>query len=648
MRALNLTNGRLAVGLDEFGEVRDFYWPVGENHSGERCPAWKIGLFAGGEASWLDGGEWQISRKLREGFSVLRAKNPRIGLALEVTDFVDAESDVLARNFHVLNLAPAAREIKLFCYQSFAISESFDGHDTAQFWPRNSVKKLLGADAGDAIFHFKGEKVFAVGASQDFANFSVGGWGDGREGSWRDAEDGVLGANPAERILTDSVVEFDFSVAALDSARVEVFWSAGADFALAAKNIAEVKKSPHAHLSAAHLAAKKSLSPARIHATACIPAEFRETFLQTISIAKSQFSETGAVFASLDTGMLRATRDAYVDCWPRDAANALAPFLEVGLLDDVAKFLHFAEKALTPQGFFWQMYRGDGAPGPNSHSFVADPKNPDALLPIQTDETAAVLRLVAKTLARVRYNPSDFSRFRGFYERLAVKMADFLCEYVDESGLPRPSYELWEVRLEASVYTTGLTIAALSDVTKIAREFGDDDRAEKWSKSAEKMRQIAREKFWNPARNYFYRGFYAGGRADDTIDIASLRGAELGGFGHLAPAVATFRARFGVLGENFLAPRFENDDYHGFENPWFIASFWLIEADLAAEISREKIENLRKILLFARDFQGKSGALSEQMLRESGPRPIDPAPLTWSESEFLAAILCYEKLRRAG
>ena len=60
-RALTLGNGSLLVTLDEYGFVRDFYFPyVGlENHvAGERH---RIGIQVNGVFSWIDDGSWKIT-----------------------------------------------------------------------------------------------------------------------------------------------------------------------------------------------------------------------------------------------------------------------------------------------------------------------------------------------------------------------------------------------------------------------------------------------------------------------------------------------------------------------------------------------------------------------------------------------------------
>lgn len=648
-RPLIFGNGTLAVGLDKFGFVRDFYFPFGENHVSEKIPPWKIGVFVDGEMSWLDGDSWDVKLRYREKsgvpypFGRIFAKNAGLGLALEIDDFVDSRSDVFSRNIHVINLKNFERELKVFVYQSFAISEAKDGHDTAQLWPNDSIKQNLFYDYspknGDAIIHYKGNRFFMVSGKNatsggGFDDFTIGGFDDVREGSWRDAEDGILAKNPAERIITDSTIGFTVQLKPFDSNRLRVCVTCGEDIQQTARSMSEFLDNKSRQLQTFN-DWRKWISPAVNFSSARVPKDFRETFLRSVLMAKMHIAKSGAVIAALDTAMLKNTSDAYVDCWPRDAANVLQPFLQIGLADDAKNFLDFAKNIITNKGFFWQMYRADGNIGPNSHSFNRG-KNGEILLPIQTDETASVLNLCANVLlGELKKNHQTDKIREKYYDDFAKKMADFLCEYISEDGLPLPSFEAWEVKLETSAYTSGLTIHALEKISSVAKKFGDNINSEKWRIAAHKMRKSS-EKFWNEEKKYYFRGFYADGSSDDTIDIASFRGAELGKLANLPLAYNTFCERFGITNSQVKSPRFENDDYHGFENPWFIASFWLSESRISSH------EFSRNVLNFAKNHIEQSRALSEQ-IQNGGDQQIDPSPLAWSHGEFLSAVLSFVK-----
>ena len=61
-RALILGNGQVLVNLDEFGQVRDFYFPhVGlENQLGGRL-VHRIGVFVDSQLSWTSDPGWEMA-----------------------------------------------------------------------------------------------------------------------------------------------------------------------------------------------------------------------------------------------------------------------------------------------------------------------------------------------------------------------------------------------------------------------------------------------------------------------------------------------------------------------------------------------------------------------------------------------------------
>ena len=670
-RPLILSNGEMHIGLNQFGLVHDFYYPyVGlENHSSQRATRHKIGLFAEGAIHWLDDGTWRFSQKFLPARLIGRtvATNDWLGFAIEFQDFVDSELNVFARNIEVINLSSQPRDAKLFLHQAFIIGEAADGHDTAQYLPPRT-----NGDLPPGILHYKGKRAFIITgenprSGQIFDSFSVGGFGhfaapDGTienlDGVWRDAEDGELMRNPVERVQTDSILQFNLPLAAHDSARVHYFLAAGKSVDDAGRALTKFRRDGlTARLLKTNQHWRKWLAPAAEQAEVKVAPEFRENFLNSLLITKAMTDRRGAVIASTDTEMMKSTRDAYVDCWPRDAANVLSAYVRLGYVDEVQQFFRFATDVLSDGGFFWQMYRPDASEGPNSHAWIRD--GDDYLPPIQTDETARVLMLFNRAfLTAVAKRHDNPANWRDLFDNLARPMADFLADYIDAATkLPKPTYELWEVRFETTTYTTGLTAAALEGAADVAEKLGVIEHAVKWRNVAGEIREHANA-FWNERRGYFYRGFrrQSDGRIDydETIDTASFYGAFVGGLfssAQMARALATLRQRFNISENNLLLPRFEQDDYHRADaasdgNPWFITMLWLAEYQLTrddfanVDDRRAAAAFAKKILDFTNDYMAKYNILPEQFNAATGAM-ISAAPLNWSHGEFLNAVLDY-------
>jgi GH15 family glucan-1,4-alpha-glucosidase len=644
-RPIILSNGEMAIGLNRFGMVHDFYYPyVGlENHSSERATRHRIGLFVDGAIHWLSDGSWQIKQQFVPGRLIGKtvATNEWLGFSIEFQDFVDSDLNVFARNIHVINTSDRARAAKLFLHQAFIIGEAADGHDTAQYIPKMHNET-------EAILHYKGRRAFLISGENpqtknSFDSFSIGHFGDNSDdGVWRDAEDGELARNPVERIQTDSILQFNLDFGAHDSARVHYFLAAGKSAHEARKNLDKftgdglltrlMKTDQHWGVW---------IAPARTVAEVRVAPEYREHFLTSLLILKAMMDRRGAIMASCDTEMLKYTRDAYVDCWPRDASYALWVFLRLGYYDEIQQFFRFARDVISDDGFFWQMYRPDATIGPNSHAYVHD--DGDIAPPIQTDETATTLFLFARTVQSTTKTGDKLANWRELYEELGRPMANFLSDYIDPTTrLPRASYELWEVLYQTTTYTTAATYAALDAAGDLAEMFGETDNAIKWRTVASEIREAA-NLLWNDDRDYFYRGFLRKNNGetyyDATIDASAFYGAwafHLFDQEKLTAAFETLTNRFGIRDNNVGLPRFEGDDYNGRENPWFITSFWLAQY----KSEQNDPDLTKKVLDWANDQMSRTNILPEQVNPANGAM-LSAAPLSWSHAEFINTCLDY-------
>ncbi|MHB1086951.1 MAG: glycoside hydrolase family 15 protein, partial [Minisyncoccota bacterium] len=228
-RAIVLSNGELCVSLDERGEVRDIYYPhVGLEDHVRGQYVHRLGVWVDGQMAWFGGGEWDIhvSSETDALASSIVAKHARLQLELTFKDIVYNENPVFIRRVSVLNTSDRKREIKLYFAHQFEIYKSH-GSDTAYFDPETS-----------ALIHYKGHRVFLIGARLDgesFQDYTTGRANfQGKEGSHVDAEDGELSKNPIEHGPADSILGLYGSYAPGQS-RTCYYWLA------AAQSIQEVK-----------------------------------------------------------------------------------------------------------------------------------------------------------------------------------------------------------------------------------------------------------------------------------------------------------------------------------------------------------------------------------------------------------------------
>ncbi len=640
-RPIVLSNGELHVGINNFGLVHDFYYPyVGlENHAAGTSLRHRIGVWINGEISWLDDGGWTIHFSYPHGSLIGHtvAKHTRLGVILEFDDAVDAEFSAFIRNIHVVNTSNEEREIRLFLHQAFVIGDSRSNTDTAQYLP----------DA-DAILHYRGRRAFVVSAFDELGNpfdqHSIGLFGiEGREGTYRDADDGELSMSAVEHGRVDSTIRFALSIAAHSSTRVHYWVACGTSIREALyinkqlttqgvpKRFTTTAKWWHDWLKPANEVAEK------------IDVRYRDSFVKSVMLIKSHIDKRGAVIASTDSAMLNYSRDAYAYCWPRDGAYVLWPLIRLGYVDEPYRFFDFCRRALTSKGYLMHKYRADGALGSSWHPYVHE--NGDVAAPIQEDETALVLFV----FSQFYHAHPDMSLLKEFYEPMVVPMANFLVHHVDhKTHLPLPSYDLWEEVYATTTYTTAVVYGALLAAADIAETRKDSDNAVKWRAAAEDISGAAHKFLYNPETKCFNKSITVAKNdttiVDSTIDASSIFGAFMFGLfptdsDEMKTSVASLKERFAVSKDSPGVPRYENDTYRRSDekstgNPWYITSLWLAQYYL--EIGNH--EDAHDVLEWVQRAAGKTGVIGEQIDPVS-KKDVSVAPLAWSQAEYVSTLL---------
>jgi GH15 family glucan-1,4-alpha-glucosidase len=639
-RPLLLSNGRLHVGINLFGLVHDLYYPyVGfENHARANKLRQRIGVWAEGEFSWLDDGSWDFHMDYAYHAQIghITARNEHLGITLELLDCVTRDEDAFLRNIHIMNTTKRQREVRLFMQQVFIISSTFNG-DTAQYLPGD-----------EAILHFKGRRNFVAGGvdqnGNSFNQHTMGVFGvDGKDGSYRDAEDGVLQTNQVDFGRVDSVLGFTLHIPRLESAHVRYWLAAGRsqwDAIDLHRKIKKVGFDPFFEQVAQHW--HRWLRPLD-DITKKLNGGLAAATWRSMLVLNSQIDHKGGVIASTDTSMLNYRRDSYVYCWPRDGGYTIWPLIRLGYKTEPKRFFDFCTRSLHPDGFLLQKYRPDAAMGSTWHPYVFGDR---IIPPIQEDETALVVFLLGEFFEKTK----DKQLLAEFYEPLVVPTANFMASYIDETTkLPHPSYDLWEEKFLTSTYTVALTYAALQAAAKMAEKMGKPKDAVRWQTVADEFPAAATKLLFNKQRGYFYKGFINEGEKglhyDETVDTSSFYGAFMFGLFPLdskliTTAHKTLETVFHLEPqEPTIIQRYERDQYFTFDsagmgNPWFVTTLWLAEYDLQTG----NTERGKMTIEWVKDQMMTTGVLSEQI----NPHSLEftsVAPLTWSQAEFVSSIL---------
>lgn len=638
-RPIVLSNSELHVGLDEFGLVNDFYFPyVGlENHSAGKQLTHRIGVWCDNYLSWLDDGTWRFEMSYPGNALVGRtvAVSNNMGITIELDDFVDSDICAFIRNIKITNNRDYDREIRIFMYQAFIIGDSYSATDTAQYLPDSN-----------AILHYRGRRAFIISGdhnNQPFDQYAIGLFGiEGHDGTYRDAEDGALSLNSVEHGRVDSILRFLLKIKANDSDKIDYWIAAGTS----TREALDVHKKIKEDTPAVRLANTVDwwndwLRPA-IKFSESIEEPRKSNFIKNVMILRSQIDKRGAVIASTDTTMLNYSRDAYAYCWPRDGALAIWPLIRLGYTKEPYRFFTFCRRGMHNNGYLMHKYRSDGALGSSWHSYI---HNYSIAPPIQVDETALVLFMFAQYY---QVN-SDASILNDFYDTMIKPMATFLSSYINSStGLPQPSYDLWEEVFMTTTFTTATVYAALLAASDLAAAYNKPDDAIKWRSTAEDIQTAAHRHLFNEKRQYFYKGINVDKKHiinDETIDTSALFGAYVFGLFslddfELKASLKTLTSSFQYGVDNkYGLPRYENDHYYRAGdsitgNWWIITSLWLAQY----YINTGEVDQGSKILSWVENHMMSTGVLSEQ-INPYNDNFISVAPLTWSQAEYISSIL---------
>lgn len=639
-RPIVLSNGELHVGLNEYGLVHDFYYPyVGlANHSSGAGTRHRVGVWVDGRISWLDDGSWTFKFHYPHHALIghTLAKNESLQLLLEIDDCVDANMSAFMRNIHVINHSDHPREIRLFMRQAFAIDDSRSNTDTAQYLPDS-----------DAILHYRGRRAFIIGGLYDdmpFDQHSIGLFGiEGHEGTYRDAEDGELSGGNVEHGRVDSTIRFKLNIDAQNSGRVHYWVAVGSSTREALyidKQIRHEGVSVRIHSTARWW--NEWLQPA-IETAKSVDPMYHETFLRSAMIIKSQIDKRGAIIASTDTSMLNYGRDAYAYCWPRDGSLVLWPLIRMGYTEEPYRFFEFCRRVMHPNGYLMHKFLADGGLGASWHPYVHE--GGIVAPPIQEDETALVMFMLGQFFEKQK----DMRLLRDFYASMIKPMADWMSGYIDDTtGLPKPSYDLWEEKFLISTFTVGTVYAALLAAADMADASNDNDSAVKWRATAKDIQSSAHKYLFNKNRQCFHKGLLVkNGQIEynDTIDSSSLYGAFMFDLfdvdsEEMKMSVASYNKVFPTAERGIVAfPRYENDPYHRVDpnsqgNWWFITTLWMAQYAMATNDTHLA----RSILTWVNGISLQTSVMAEQ-ISPYDFSAISPAPLTWSHAEFLSTIL---------
>lgn len=637
-RDLPIGNGDVLIAFDRDYRLREFYFPhVGqEAHTGG--DPFRFGIWVNGQFNWIPQG-WSIKREYLEDSLVTSVEliNDSLNLRIIGNDLVDFEENIYLKKLTIENLSSENKEVRLFLSHNFHIYGNEVG-DTAEFRPE--INSLL---------HYKRDRYFLINifANKKFGidQFATGNKISGQsEGTWKDAEDGILSKNPIAQGSVDSVLAIPFSLAPHAKETCYYWIAVGKNWEeVESLNLLVKKKTPERIFQRTTDYWRLWVDKEKVNYD-LLPEKISRLYKRSLLICRTQINNCGSIIAGNDSDAVCFNRDTYSYMWPRDGA-LVAYGLDLAGYGLTENFYSFCAGIIEEDGYFLHKYTPSGSLGSSWHPWLTENK---PQIPIQEDETALVLWALWNHY-RIFKN-ADFIKL--LYKPLIKKAADFMMNYRDlKTGLPLPSYDLWEERQGVLTFTASAVYGGLMAASHFAEEFGEIELAEEYAKGAFRLREAMEQYLYLKEEKRFARmiNFHKDGSRDiDATVDASLYG--IFAFGVYSPEDEKVKSTMDQVHERLWnrttggVIRYENDPYYrkdqGSSNPWFVTTLWLAEYSIACAKEKNDLRKAEELMEWVADHALPSGVLGEQVNPETN-EPISVSPLTWSHGTFIATVQEY-------
>jgi GH15 family glucan-1,4-alpha-glucosidase len=636
-RHVLVSNGHFAVALDEGARIRDFYFPyVGlENHAVGH--PFRFGVSLDGNFEWIEDG-WDIKMTYMPETLTTRyvIAKPSIGISMEVNDAVHPSINVFLRKIKISNDSDTPRDAKLFFTQDFHIYGDEAG-DTAFFDPKLT-----------AVIHYKRKRYFLVGGSSTGTGFYQYAIGykevEGKDGTWRDAEDSQLSNNPVAQGSVDSAVSLKLNAPAHNRDFAYYWIACGTDISEVTSADATVKR----------IGVEQMLLETENYWSAwlnrlnidlnILPRDVARLFKRSLLLMRAHVDNHGGLLASLDSDILGIHRDTYSYVWPRDAAMAALAFTSAGFTEVPTMLFGFCNGVIGDNGYFRHKYLPDGSLGSTWHALVDTTGRQQ--LPIQEDETASILYALWRYFER----GGNLEFVTKVYDRLVVKASDFMLQYRDpQTKLPKPTFDEWEEKVGVFTSTVAAVCAALEAAGRFAKVFYDSKRQEALGQASTEIKQTLKKHLYDPQLKRFIKGIYSNGEKDTTLDSSVSTVFAYGVLDAKDPMVVSTMEALArdlwVRTEVGGLARYQNDRYRRVSeavpgNPWFISTLRLARWHTAKASRVEELSSAMDLIKWASKNALPSGALAEQLDPYSG-KPVSATPLVWSHAEYVLAVCDY-------
>lgn len=674
-RALFVSNGRGYANFPPQYGIGDLTWPhVGQREHTLGC-TWRFGVWADGQFAWSGDDFQRTLNYLPDTLvtDVTLENRGRLDLKLVCNDAFHYHRDILIRKITVQNLRQTAREVRLFFHHDPYISGCQDGN-TVRFRSTERSLEIFRDDITMLANVMMGDKVGFDSYCCGKKNV-MGPEGFWLHGTWKDAEDGILGqasvsngsvdctgsvhfrldANATQTIYywiamgsdLDAVLELEESLIASKPeqmlAETEHYWRYWLN--KHNRDLGEVEQAlGHVPNSSTAVLPGKSFADLGEYATVL--------YRRSVLTLRAYFNANGSIVAGIDGDFRHFSQDTYAYFWPRDGAVCGMALDVAGYHELPRKMFEFWSRIASREGYVHHKHYPSGTRASSWHPTVGP--SGESVLPIQEDETALMLVSLWNHLRISRTTEVIYEGDALF--RTVLQAARFLCSFVDDrTGLPKPSYDLWEERYGVHAFTAASVYSGLKSAARMARAVGDNS-ADHFDEVAERIKAAVEKHLFHHALGRFVRTAYVQQDGKIHLDLnidASMFGLwYFGMFDSTDPRiVSTMEAianRLWVKTPIGGIARNEGDYYHSVTNdvqnvpgnPWIITTLWQAQWHIHKARSLAELAPAKEIIEWTMKKASSAGLFPEQVDPLNGA-PISVAPLMWSHATFVLAVKQY-------
>ena len=232
-----------------------------------------------------------------------------------------------------------------------------------------------------------------------------------------------------------------------------------------------------------------------------LPPKVVDLFKRSLLVVRTQIDNDGAIIAANDSDIMQFSRDTYSYMWPRDGA-LVADSLDLAGFPDVARSFYSVLPARDHRRrlLLSQVQPGRLAGVSSWHPWVhqgasARCRSRKTKPRWSSGRCGGITTAIATSSSSARSGSMSCRRPPISW-----------CKYRDpRTGLPLPSYDLWEERWGVHAFTVATVYGGLKAARNFAVCFGDRAKAESYNKAAEEIKAGAAKYLYSDKLGRFVR-----------------------------------------------------------------------------------------------------------------------------------------------